>query len=588
MVLPCQQTIKEQCLSTCTEQETIAHKFLLPERQAKVNQLVNRMDDEGVIYCICRSSDCSRFMIGCDRCEEWYHGDCIGVTEKDAKNIKTFYCQFCKEKDPSLQVKFKKKKFKDIEYVPPSDRESRQKEKESARKKSSRRCGECVNCHKTEDCGRCDFCKDMKKFGGLNRIRQKCRLRQCINFGLNMSNSSKKQKSPSVRTVVAETESTRTEYTENISDEDLDEDIDVDDDYTPMEVSENEKPRKKRGRQRSSSESTPSPKKKYKKRGRKQKEKSEKSHKKEKTTSERKKNRHHVEVEDVREYHEEDEAKQCYGPGCIEAARPHSKYCSDQCGMKLAKTRIYELLPPKIQQWQNSPCISEEFNKRSLEKIRRQQLETRQKLGELDLRHQELDAIVERARHYTTNPDQEITEEDDTELSLYCVTCGVELNQKGALRHMEKCFSKFEAQTSFGSIYKTRIEGSSMFCDYYNAQQKVYCKRLKVLCPEHTKEPKVGPEEICGCPLVTNVFEETGEFCQAPKRKCNKHLSWEKLHRAEIDMERVRQWLKLDELFEQERNIRVSMSNRVGVLGLMLHQTIDHDPLNPIKVPTMQ
>ena len=31
-----------------------------------------------------------------------------------------------------------------------------------------------------------------------------------------------------------------------------------------------------------------------------------------------------------------------------------------------------------------------------------------------------------------------------------------------------------------------------MFCDYYNIQQKVYCKRLKVLCPEHTKEPKVS------------------------------------------------------------------------------------------------
>lgn len=36
-------------------------------------------------------------------------------------------------------------------------------------------------------------------------------------------------------------------------------------------------------------------------------------------------------------HHDEDEPKQCYGPGCIEAARPHSKYCSDSCGMKLAK-----------------------------------------------------------------------------------------------------------------------------------------------------------------------------------------------------------------------------------------------------------
>ena len=57
---------------------------------------------------------------------------------------------------------------------------------------------------------------------------------------------------------------------------------------------------------------------------------------KEKTTSDRKKNRH-IEVEDVREHHDEYEPRQCYGPGCIEAARPHSKYCSDQCGMKLAK-----------------------------------------------------------------------------------------------------------------------------------------------------------------------------------------------------------------------------------------------------------
>lgn len=40
-------------------------------------------------------------------------------------------------------------------------------------------CGECEPCRKTEDCAQCDFCKDMKKFGGPNKIRQKCRLRQC-------------------------------------------------------------------------------------------------------------------------------------------------------------------------------------------------------------------------------------------------------------------------------------------------------------------------------------------------------------------------------------------------------------------------
>ena len=32
--------------------------------------------------------------------------------------------------------------------------------------------------------------------------------------------------------------------------------------------------------------------------------------------------------------------RQCYGPGCIEAARCGSKYCSDECGLKLANKYV--------------------------------------------------------------------------------------------------------------------------------------------------------------------------------------------------------------------------------------------------------
>lgn len=28
--------------------------------------------------------------------------------------------------------------------------------------------------------------------------------------------------------------------------------------------------------------------------------------------------------------------RQCLGPSCVDAARPNSKYCSEDCGMKLA------------------------------------------------------------------------------------------------------------------------------------------------------------------------------------------------------------------------------------------------------------
>lgn len=100
-----------------------------------------------------------------------------------------------------------------------------------------------------------------------------------------------------------------------------------------------------------------------------------------------------------------------------------------------------------------------------------------------------------------------------------------------------------------------------------------------MLCPEHSRDPKVPADEVCGCPLVRDVFELTGDFCRLPKRQCNRHYCWEKLRRAEVDLERVRVWYKLDELFEQERNVRTAMTNRAGLLALMLHQTIQHDPL---------
>ena len=41
-----------------------------------------------------------------------------------------------------------------------------------------RRCMECAGC-KREDCGSCINCKDMKKFGGQGKKKQKCINRVC-------------------------------------------------------------------------------------------------------------------------------------------------------------------------------------------------------------------------------------------------------------------------------------------------------------------------------------------------------------------------------------------------------------------------
>ncbi|XP_030649335.1 nucleosome-remodeling factor subunit BPTF [Chanos chanos] len=49
------------------------------------------------LYCVCKTPyDESKFYIGCDLCSNWYHGECVGITEKDAKKMDDYICADCK------------------------------------------------------------------------------------------------------------------------------------------------------------------------------------------------------------------------------------------------------------------------------------------------------------------------------------------------------------------------------------------------------------------------------------------------------------------------------------------------------------
>lgn len=45
-------------------------------------------------YCVCRQPY-DGFMIGCDGCEEWYHGACIGVSQEQAQKFDKYVCIRC-------------------------------------------------------------------------------------------------------------------------------------------------------------------------------------------------------------------------------------------------------------------------------------------------------------------------------------------------------------------------------------------------------------------------------------------------------------------------------------------------------------
>uniref|UniRef100_A0A672YZH0 CXXC-type zinc finger protein 1 n=1 Tax=Sphaeramia orbicularis TaxID=375764 RepID=A0A672YZH0_9TELE len=506
------------------------------------------------LYCICRKPDINCFMIGCDNCNEWFHGHCINITEKMAKAIREWYCMRCRDKNPLLEIKYRSKKSrdKDVEsdknekqYSTPSTPDYKSERRRGSKvKRSVRMCGECEPCRRTEDCAQCDFCKDMKKFGGPNKIRQKCRFRQCEVRARKMLRV--KEEEFSLRERRENSYYRRRHYSE-----DYDSEAELyqqyksawgsdDDDEPPFSPVTRKKAVKV----------------KHVKRREKKFDKKKESRRHKQKQKHKDKSRH-SEKGDLRDHGGQ---RQCLGPSCVEAARPSSKYCSEDCGMKLAANRIYEILPQRIQQWQQSPCIAEEHGKKQLERIRREQQNARLRLTDMERRFHELEGIIAKAKQQAVQQDEEVNEGDseDTDLQIFCVSCSHPINPKVALRHMERCYAKYESQTSFGSMYPTRIEGSVFFTSSF---------------------VQIPVDEVCGCPLVKNVFELTGDYCRVSKRKCNKHYNWEKLRRAEVDLERVRVWYKLDELFEQERNVRTAMTNRAGLLALMLHQTIQHDPV---------
>ncbi|XP_066529390.1 death-inducer obliterator 1 isoform X2 [Hoplias malabaricus] len=56
-------------------------------------------NDPNALYCICRQKHNNRFMICCDRCQEWFHGDCVGISEARGRlleeNEEDYICPSC-------------------------------------------------------------------------------------------------------------------------------------------------------------------------------------------------------------------------------------------------------------------------------------------------------------------------------------------------------------------------------------------------------------------------------------------------------------------------------------------------------------
>ncbi|XP_064622398.1 nucleosome-remodeling factor subunit BPTF-like isoform X2 [Lineus longissimus] len=61
-----------------------------------------RDDTSEELYCLCRTPyDESQFYIGCDRCQDWFHGRCVGITKCEADSLDVYICPNCQKSSQS-------------------------------------------------------------------------------------------------------------------------------------------------------------------------------------------------------------------------------------------------------------------------------------------------------------------------------------------------------------------------------------------------------------------------------------------------------------------------------------------------------
>uniref|UniRef100_A0AAR5PPQ8 Nucleosome-remodeling factor subunit NURF301 n=1 Tax=Dendroctonus ponderosae TaxID=77166 RepID=A0AAR5PPQ8_DENPD len=69
-----------------------------PKPHASPNSSAHGKLKKEKVYCICRTPyDETKFYVGCDLCNNWFHGECVDITEESSKSLTEFVCEECKQ-----------------------------------------------------------------------------------------------------------------------------------------------------------------------------------------------------------------------------------------------------------------------------------------------------------------------------------------------------------------------------------------------------------------------------------------------------------------------------------------------------------
>ena len=106
-VTPSSRASKPPAFKTGSSKGTPANSSPAPSTRSQSDEANDEYDEDedmdegdydadGDVYCICRKPDNGTFMIGCDgTCDDWFHGKCVGIEERDKNLIDKYVCPNC-------------------------------------------------------------------------------------------------------------------------------------------------------------------------------------------------------------------------------------------------------------------------------------------------------------------------------------------------------------------------------------------------------------------------------------------------------------------------------------------------------------
>ncbi|XP_060074835.1 nucleosome-remodeling factor subunit NURF301-like [Ylistrum balloti] len=91
-------TVTSQKAPILNPDQTIAQDEPKRKKQKIISTGSRAFNPKEKLYCVCKTPyDATKFYIGCDLCSNWFHGDCVGISEERAKTIDTYVCGECKK-----------------------------------------------------------------------------------------------------------------------------------------------------------------------------------------------------------------------------------------------------------------------------------------------------------------------------------------------------------------------------------------------------------------------------------------------------------------------------------------------------------